>query len=164
MPGATEGVGAACGAARGSGAAPGATKGVRAVRGATGGSEATLGATEGVEATRGAAETTGSGVGVLGRPVGKGEIDKGGGTTGSVRNRDSSSESGAGVEEVEKGKFDSSKTTCQEMRTRREVRSKQRYPGGVRLTRTLEDTKVIVARRDTKESMMWGGSWGCCGG
>ena len=127
-PCATEGVGAARVATGGSGAAPGATEGTEAAPGATEGTEAAPGATEGVGATRGAAETTGSGVGVPGRPVGKGEIDKGGGTTGSVRNRDSSSESGAGVEEVEKGKFDSSKTTCQEMRTRREVRSKQRYP------------------------------------
>jgi len=112
---------------------------------------------------RGAAETTGSGVGVPGRPVGKGETDKGGGTTGSVGNRDSSSESGVGVEEVEKGKSDSSKTTCREMRTRREVRSKQRYPGGVRLTRTPEDTKVIVARRGTKEGVVWSGCRGSSG-
>ena len=49
-------------------------------------------------------------------------------TTGSVRNRDSSSGSGEGVEEVEYWKSDSSKTTCREIRTRREVKSKHRYP------------------------------------
>ena len=32
------------------------------------------------------------------------------------------------MEEVEYGKSDSSKTTCRKIRTRREVRSKHRYP------------------------------------
>jgi hypothetical protein len=36
---------------------------------------------------------------------------------------DSMSGSGVGVEEEEKGKFDSSNTTCRDIRTRREVRS-----------------------------------------
>jgi len=31
--------------------------------------------------------------------------------------------------------------------------------GGVRVTRTPEDSKVIVARRGTEESVVWRGSW-----
>jgi len=31
--------------------------------------------------------------------------------------------------------------------------------GGVRVTRTPKDSKVIVARRGTKESVVWRGSW-----
>jgi hypothetical protein len=48
----------------------------------------------------------------------------------SVGNREKGSRLGSGevVLEVEKGKMDSSNTTWREMRTRREVRSKQQYP------------------------------------
>jgi hypothetical protein len=31
--------------------------------------------------------------------------------------------------------------------------------GGVRVTRTPEDTKVVIPRRCTKESMVWHRSW-----
>jgi len=31
--------------------------------------------------------------------------------------------------------------------------------GGVRVTRTPEDSKVVVARRGTEESVVWPGSW-----
>ena len=31
--------------------------------------------------------------------------------------------------------------------------------GGVRVTRTPKDSKVIIARRGTKESVVWGGCW-----
>ena len=35
--------------------------------------------------------------------------------------------------------------------------------GGVRVTRTPEDTKVIIARRGTKEGVVWSGSQGSSG-
>jgi hypothetical protein len=47
-------------------------------------------------------------------PVGKGKTETGGCTTGS-ENMDSMSGSGVGVEEEEKGKFDSSNTTCRDI-------------------------------------------------
>jgi hypothetical protein len=62
-----------------------------------------------------------------GEAVPAGDHKKGGWTTGSVGNR----VGGSGTGEVEvpaKGKTDSSNTTWREMRTRREERSKHRYP------------------------------------
>jgi hypothetical protein len=66
----------------------------------------------------------------LGDAVPTGDHGKGGWTTVSVGNREKGSRSGlvGSVLEVEKGKTDSSNTTWREMRTRREVSSKQRYP------------------------------------
>ena len=36
--------------------------------------------------------------------------------------------------------------------------------GGVRVTRTLEDPKVVVARRGTEDSVVWSGSRRSSGG
>lgn len=65
-----------------------------------------------------------------GEAVPAGDSGKSGWTTVSVGNREKGSGSGVGdgVVVVEKGKTDSSNTTWREMRTRREVRSKHRYP------------------------------------
>jgi hypothetical protein len=65
--------------------------------------------------------------GERGEAVPAGDHETGGWTTGSVGNRSGGSGTG-GVVVLEKGKTDSSNTTWREMRTRREVRSKQRYP------------------------------------
>jgi hypothetical protein len=64
---------------------------------------------------------------VRGEAVPAGDHEKGGWTTGSVGIREDGSGTG-GVVVLEKGKTDSSNTTWREMRTRREVRSKHRYP------------------------------------
>jgi hypothetical protein len=83
--------------------------------GATNGT-GTAGGARGLGATGGARAS-----GVPEGPAGKGKTETGGCTTRS-ENMDSMSGSGVGVEE-EKGKSDSSNTTCRDIRTRREVRS-----------------------------------------
>jgi hypothetical protein len=111
--------GAACGAARGTGdtrATLGRAEGTKPTSGATNGAGNAGGARGGLVATGGARAG-----GVPEEPVGKGKTETGGCTTGS-ENMDSMSGSGVGVEE-EKGKSDSSNTTCQDIRTRREARS-----------------------------------------
>jgi hypothetical protein len=76
-----------------------------------------VGARGGLGASRGARAG-----GVPEEPARKGKTETGGCTT-RPENMDSISGSGVGVEEEEKGKSDSSNTTFQDIRTRREVRS-----------------------------------------
>jgi hypothetical protein len=63
-----------------------------------------------------------------GEAVPAGDHGKGGWTTVSAGKREGGSGTGVVVGVVEKGKTDSSNTTWREMSTRREVRSKHRYP------------------------------------
>jgi hypothetical protein len=63
-----------------------------------------------------------------GEAVPAGDHRKGGCTTVSARKREEGSGTGVVVGVVKKGKTDSSNTTWREMSTRREVRSKHRYP------------------------------------
>jgi hypothetical protein len=98
-----EGAGGTCGAAEGTKPTSGATNGTAS--GARGSSGTAVGARGG---------------GVPEEPAGKGKTETGGCTTRS-ENMDSTSGSRVGVEE-EKGKSDSSNTTCREIRTRQEVR------------------------------------------
>jgi hypothetical protein len=118
--GAGGGAGAACGAARvtsGTGETRSAAEGTKPTSGATNGTGTAGGARGGSGAAGGARAG-----GVLEEPAGKGKTEIGGCTTGS-ENMDFMSGSGVGVLEEEKGKSDSSNTTRQEIRTRREVRS-----------------------------------------
>jgi hypothetical protein len=105
-----------CDAARGTEATRGAVEGTKPTSDATNGT-GTAGGARGLGATEGAKAG-----GVPEGLAGKGKTETGGCTTGS-ENMDSMSGSRVGVEDEEKGKSDSSNTTCWDIRTRREVRS-----------------------------------------